>query len=57
MPPSSKQQEENNMARRSDPEPLAIIAAIAGVVGASISAVNYWRSHHVGSPVKHTVQN
>jgi hypothetical protein len=36
----------NGTQHRLDPEPLSILAAITGVVGAGISAVNYWRSHH-----------
>ena len=40
------------MVRRADPEPLTIVAAIAGVVGASISAVNYWSTHHGPLPNK-----
>jgi hypothetical protein len=36
----------NGTQHRLDPEPLSILAAITGVVGAGISAVNYWRSQH-----------
>lgn len=38
------------MHRRSDPEPITIVSAVTGVIGASISAVNYWRSHHKRLP-------
>jgi hypothetical protein len=34
------------MDKRLDPEPLTIIAAIAGVTSACISAANYWKTHH-----------
>lgn len=34
------------MYKRLDPEPLAIIATIAGVTGACIAAANYWKTHH-----------
>jgi len=37
--------------RRADPEPITIIAAIAAVMGASISAVNYWQTHQ--GPLPH----
>jgi hypothetical protein len=40
----------NGTQHRLDPEPLSILAAITGVVGAGISAVNYWRSHHKRLP-------
>jgi hypothetical protein len=40
----------NGTQRQLDPEPLSILAAITGVVGAGISAVNYWRSHHKPLP-------
>lgn len=40
----------NGAQHRLDPEPLSILAAITGVVGAGISAVNYWRSHHEPLP-------
>jgi hypothetical protein len=40
--------------RRTDPEPITIVAAIAAVTGASISAVNYWRTHH--GPLPHTIR-
>jgi hypothetical protein len=42
----------NGTQQRLDPEPLSILAAITGVVGAGISAVNYWRSHHKPLPNK-----
>src|ERR1700675_1323375 len=42
----------NGKQHRLDPEPLSILAAITGVVGAGISAVNYWRSHHKPLPNK-----
>jgi hypothetical protein len=41
-----------HVTRRLDPEPLSIIAAIAGVTGACISATNYWRTHHKPSLLK-----
>ncbi len=41
-----------DLTRRLDPEPLTIIAAIAGVTGACISATNYWRTHHKPSVLK-----
>ena len=40
------------MTRRADPEPLTIVVAIAAVAGASITAVNYWRTHHKALPHK-----
>jgi hypothetical protein len=40
----------NGTQHRLDPEPLSILAAITGVVGTGISAVNYWRSHHKPLP-------
>jgi len=38
------------MNRKLDPEPITIIAAIAGVVSATVSATNYWRTHHKSLP-------
>ena len=38
------------VTRRSDPEPITMIAAAAAVTGASISAVNFWRTHHKPLP-------
>ena len=42
------------MTCRRDPEPITILIAIAGVTGASFSALNYWRSHH--RPLPHKVR-
>jgi hypothetical protein len=40
------------MTRRADPEPFTIVAAVAAVTGASIAAVNYWKTHHKALPHK-----
>lgn len=40
------------MTCRRDPEPITILIAIAGVTGASFSALNYWRSHQRPLPYK-----
>jgi hypothetical protein len=39
-------------SRRADPEPITIVAAVAAVTGASIAALNYWRTHHKTLPHK-----
>lgn len=42
------------MARRADPEPISIVAAVAAILGVSISAINYWKTHH--KPLPHKIR-
>tara|TARA_R110002072_G_scaffold184436_1_gene340981 strand:- start:718 stop:1287 length:570 start_codon:yes stop_codon:yes gene_type:complete len=40
------------MRIRKDPEPITILIAICGATGATVSVVNYWKTHHKPLPIK-----